>query len=56
MPSPGLVWEPGRVPFATRFGDIYYSREDGLLESRHVFLGGCGAAGSLAGVGAFCRV
>ena len=42
MPSPGLVWEPGRVPFATRFGDVYYSREDGLSESRHVFLGGCG--------------
>lgn len=42
MPSPGLVWEPGRVPFATRFGDVYYSRDDGLSESRHVFLGGCG--------------
>ena len=42
MPSPGLVWEPGRVPFATRFGDVYYSRENGLSETRHVFLRGCG--------------
>lgn len=40
LPAPELGWEHGRIPYAARFGDIYYSREDGLAESRHVFLGG----------------
>jgi len=34
------VWERGHLPFAGRFGDIYHSREGGLAEARHVFLGG----------------
>lgn len=40
LPDPGLTWERGHTPFAARFGDIYYSREGGLAESRHVFLDG----------------
>jgi len=40
LPSPGLLWERGHTPFAARFADIYYSREGGLAESRHVFLEG----------------
>lgn len=40
LPSPGLGWERGHTPTAGRFGDIYYSRDGGLAQSRHVFLGG----------------
>lgn len=34
-----VVWRDG-VPVSTRFDDPYYSTDDGLAESRHVFLGG----------------
>ncbi|MEM8849695.1 MAG: tRNA (5-methylaminomethyl-2-thiouridine)(34)-methyltransferase MnmD [Pseudomonadota bacterium] len=34
-----IEWKDG-VPVATRFGDPYYSLQDGLAETRHVFLGG----------------
>ncbi|MGE3335921.1 MAG: bifunctional tRNA (5-methylaminomethyl-2-thiouridine)(34)-methyltransferase MnmD/FAD-dependent 5-carboxymethylaminomethyl-2-thiouridine(34) oxidoreductase MnmC [Rhodospirillaceae bacterium] len=40
LPAPELSWEPGHTPIARRFGDIYYSRDGGLAESRHVFLAG----------------
>jgi tRNA 5-methylaminomethyl-2-thiouridine biosynthesis bifunctional protein len=30
------------VPISGRFGDVYFSREDGLAETGHVFLEGCG--------------
>ncbi len=46
LASPGLVWAPGRVPMSSRFSDIYYSRDGGLEEARHVFLGGCGLPGT----------
>lgn len=39
--SPRLDWR-GPVPIATRFDDPYFSLEDGLAETRHVFLGGNG--------------
>jgi len=32
-----LTWQDG-VPESTRFGDVYFNREDGLAESRYVFL------------------
>ncbi len=35
---PALSWGDGGVPVSTAFQDPYYSREDGLAESRHVFL------------------
>jgi tRNA 5-methylaminomethyl-2-thiouridine biosynthesis bifunctional protein len=34
-----LDWQDGQ-PFSRRFGDIYFSREGGLAETRHVFLAG----------------
>lgn len=37
--SATLQWRDG-VPIATRFDDPYYSLEDGLAETAHVFLGG----------------
>ncbi|MDE0521459.1 MAG: tRNA (5-methylaminomethyl-2-thiouridine)(34)-methyltransferase MnmD [Boseongicola sp.] len=38
---PDLEWQ-GDVPVASRFGDPYFSLEDGLAEARHVFLAGNG--------------
>lgn len=38
----GLIWRDGDVPVSTRFDDPYYSLEDGLEETRHVFLAGNG--------------
>lgn len=40
--SPRLVWTEDGAPRSGRFDDIYFSREDGLEESRAVFLAGCG--------------
>lgn len=39
---PQLIWTPEGAPRSGRFGDVYFSREDGLAESRAVFLTGCG--------------
>jgi tRNA 5-methylaminomethyl-2-thiouridine biosynthesis bifunctional protein len=41
MTQTPLVWEAG-VPRSSLFGDIYYSLEDGLAETRAVYLAGCG--------------
>lgn len=38
---PALDWRGG-VPVSVRFDDPYFSRADGLAETRHVFLGGNG--------------
>lgn len=32
-----LDWQEG-LPFSTQYGDIYFSRESGVAETRHVFL------------------
>jgi tRNA U34 5-methylaminomethyl-2-thiouridine-forming methyltransferase MnmC len=39
-----LGWRGG-VPVSARFGDPYFSLEDGLAETRHVFLAGNGLPG-----------
>lgn len=36
--SAELDWIEGGQPFSTRFADVYFSRDAGLDESRHVFL------------------
>ena len=36
--SADLVWMDGDQPFSSRFDDVYFSRESGLDETRHVFL------------------
>ncbi len=41
-PRPDLTWKEDGTPVDERVGDIYYSVEDGLAESRAVFLAGCG--------------
>jgi len=37
-----IAWRDGDVPVSLRFDDPFYSLEDGLAETRHVFLGGNG--------------
>lgn len=36
-----LEWTETGEPRSSRFGDVYFSRDDGLAESRAVFLEGC---------------
>ena len=40
--SPKLFWAEDGSPRSGRFGDVYFSRDDGLAETRAVFLEGCG--------------
>ena len=49
MTGESLVCEPARLdwsepsgPRAADYGDVYFSAEDGLEETRAVFLTGCG--------------
>lgn len=37
--GPELDWQDGQ-PVSRRFGDVYFSRESGIAETRHVFLAG----------------
>lgn len=39
--DPGLFFAEDGAPRSARFGDIYYSLQDGLAESRAVFFAGC---------------
>ncbi len=48
-PSAELDWTADGAPRSTRFDDIYFSREDGLAETRAVFLDGCGLPEASAG-------
>ena len=38
-PSADLEWREGQ-PYSRRFGDVYFSRDSGIGETRHVFLDG----------------
>ena len=40
-PRPDLIWKDDGTPVDPRVDDVYYSVEDGLAESRAVFLRGC---------------
>lgn len=42
----------GDVPISRQFGDVYFSRADGLAETQHVFLNGNDLPQRLAGLGA----
>ncbi len=41
-PRAAVIWNEGEPPRSRRHGDLYFSRDDGLAESRAVFLAGCG--------------
>jgi tRNA 5-methylaminomethyl-2-thiouridine biosynthesis bifunctional protein len=47
--DPQLIWTEADEPRSGRFGDVYFSTEDGLAESRSVFLAGCGLPEAWAG-------
>lgn len=47
--SPQLTWTEDGEPRSGRFGDVYFSRDDGLAETRAVFLNGCGLPDAWAG-------
>lgn len=38
--TPDLTWRDGTLPVSTRFDDPYFSLENGLEETQHVFLAG----------------
>ena len=40
--SPEILWDEKGPPRSRRFGDLYYSKDDGLAEARMVSLAGCG--------------
>ncbi|PQZ83619.1 MULTISPECIES: FAD-dependent 5-carboxymethylaminomethyl-2-thiouridine(34) oxidoreductase MnmC [unclassified Brevundimonas] len=44
--SPQLFWAEDGSPRSGRFGDVYFSKDDGLAETRAVFLDGCGLPGA----------
>ncbi len=48
-PEPPLEWTPDGLPRSRVFGDVYFSAEDGLAETRAVFLEGCGLPDAWAG-------
>lgn len=52
-PQAELDWSDRGAPRSRRFGDVYFSLEDGLAESRAVFLAGCGLPEAWAGRRAF---
>lgn len=47
----GIEWTEGNIPRSARFADTYYSRADGLAETRHVFLAGNDLATRFAATG-----
>lgn len=46
--DPQLTWTDDDAPRSGRFGDVYFSAEDGLAETRAVFLNGCSLPGGWA--------
>lgn len=47
--DPALEWGEDGLPRSGRFGDVYFSSDDGLSETRAVFLAGCGLPDAWAG-------
>jgi tRNA 5-methylaminomethyl-2-thiouridine biosynthesis bifunctional protein len=48
QPDP-ILWGDDGLPRSRAFGDVYFSSDDGLAESRAVFLDGCGLPDAWAG-------
>ncbi len=49
MESSPVLFDADGLPRSRRYGDVYFSREGGLAESRAVFLAGCGLPERWAG-------
>ena len=52
--APRLIWTDDGSPRSGRFGDVYFSQQDGLAETRAVFLAGCGLPEAWQGRSRFC--
>ena len=52
-PRPNLIWKEDGTPVDPRVDDVYYSVEDGLAETRAVFLNGCGLPARWQGQSSF---
>lgn len=52
--APQLIWTEDGSPRSGRFGDVYFSQQDGLAEARAVFLAGCGLPTAWEGRRRFC--
>src|ERR1700679_370688 len=48
-PASPVVFDADGLPRSRRYGDVYFSREGGLAETRAVFLAGCGLPERWAG-------
>jgi tRNA 5-methylaminomethyl-2-thiouridine biosynthesis bifunctional protein len=48
-PASPVIFDADGLPRSRRYGDVYFSREGGLAESRAVFLAGCGLPGRWSG-------
>src|SRR4029077_21267224 len=48
-PISPIIFDADGLPRSRRYGDVYFSREGGLAESRAVFLAGCGLPERWAG-------
>ncbi len=51
--DPQLVWTEAGEPRSSRYGDVYFSAQDGLSETRAVFLTGCDLPDAWAGRSVF---
>lgn len=49
LTHPEIEWREDGTPVSAAFGDVYFSAEDGLAETRAVFLKGCGLPEAWAG-------
>jgi tRNA 5-methylaminomethyl-2-thiouridine biosynthesis bifunctional protein len=47
--EPPIIFDADGLPRSRRYGDVYFSREGGLAETRAVFLAGCGLPERWAG-------
>ncbi len=56
LPGPALQWQDDGSPVSSAFADVYYSRDNGLAEGRHVFLAGNDLPGRWQSPGAECFV
>ncbi|WP_084421060.1 tRNA (5-methylaminomethyl-2-thiouridine)(34)-methyltransferase MnmD [Henriciella litoralis] len=52
-PRPDLAWKEDGTPVDDAFGDVYFSRHNGLEETKTVFLRGCSLPESWAGAKRF---
>jgi hypothetical protein len=48
-PEDPITWRDDGLPASRLYGDVYFSSDDGLAETRAVYLAGCGLPEAWAG-------